>query len=759
VTGETRVRARWNWPLLAVVLSAVVMVAGWLVADPQGTGADRAFYLLCLATSVAAGGLLWRAAVKGTAKARRPWRWSAMAYAVLALPQPIAIADAALHDGVIHAGSVIAVLSGRMLWTPLILLAILTFPMKALTARQRIRFGADIATVVGGGFVISWYFQLGPALTRDAGINAEAGLAVAYTVTDLVLIFGVFALLMRDGITSMRGPLPIFLAGLITFLAGDTIYAHVLLGGPATWTAPLSLTLNCANLIMAAAAAVHIAQPGAIVASSPDRARPGIAYLPYAALLAGYGMLLIAAARQSGFYPWGGLVAGVSVMTAAVVLRQVTAMRENHGLIMRDHLTGLANRVSVGIALETAVRRHDLTGVASAIMLIDLDGFKKINDTRGHETGDALLVAFAAVLERTVRGSDTAARVGGDEFVVVLDRPGSEEQALAVARRILEAAADPVVIDGVPTRIRASIGVAMTEAAADVATVRHRADMAMYSAKRQGRHDAEPWRPDLLESAAEQDSIEADLADATAAGQLRVVYQPIVDLASAEITGLEALVRWEHPVHGMIFPDRFIPVAERTGAIEQIGLWVLAQAATQVEQWQRQIGRHLYVSVNLSARQLENPALSDQVRSAVAASGLDPRNLVLELTETALVNEADATEPLQALRALGARIAVDDFGTGYSSLRYLTRLPVDILKLDRCFVSELNGDPQGSAVAEAVLRLAQALNLDTVAEGIEEQAQATELALLGYHSGQGYYYAKPMTPEAMTARLLSSVRG
>jgi EAL domain-containing protein (putative c-di-GMP-specific phosphodiesterase class I) len=280
--------------------------------------------------------------------------------------------------------------------------------------------------------------------------------------------------------------------------------------------------------------------------------------------------------------------------------------------------------------------------------------------------------------------------------------------------------------------------------------------MAMYAAKRRGRHDAELWHPTLHEAAAEQDSIEADLARAATDGQLRVYYQPIVALTTGEITGLEALVRWQHPVHGLIFPDRFIPVAEHTGAIDEIGLWVLEQAAAQVQQWQRQIGRNLYVSVNLSPRQLGNPELPEQVRAALATSALDPHNLVLELTETALVHEADATEPLEALRALGARIAVDDFGTGYSSLRYLTRLPVDILKLDRCFVSELNGEPQGSAVAEAVLRLAQALHLDTVAEGIEEQAQATELALLGYHSGQGYHYAKPMTTEAMTAMLLDS---
>ena len=494
----------------------------------------------------------------------------------------------------------------------------------------------------------------------------------------------------------------------------------------------------------------------------PARAdRQGIAYLPYGALLIGYGMMLFVALRDDSVHPWAGLSAGLILMTGAVVVRQVVAMRENHGLVIRDQLTGLANRRSAGPALTAAMDRHQQDGEASALLIIDLDGFKGINDARGHEAGDAVLVAFAAVLRDTVRASDMAARVGGDEFLVVLDRLGDARQAVAVAvaQRILDRAAQPIDLAGTPTPIRASIGVVLTDPRADVAAVRHRADMAMYAAKLSGRNRPQLWEPDLETALTGRDAFEVEVLSAAPAGQLRLHYQPIVALDTGAISGLEALVRWEHPERGLIFPDAFIPVAERTGAISEIGRWVLEEATRQVRRWQAETGRRIYVSVNVSPRQLRDGDLDVRVAETLATSGLDPHDLVLELTESALVQEADAAQALQALRDTGIRVAVDDFGTGYSSLRYLTRLPVDILKLDRCFVSELNGAPQGSAIAEAVIRLAQAMNLDTVAEGIEVPAQATELTLLGYRNGQGYHYARPLPPEEIADLLRAGVAG
>ncbi|WP_305789225.1 putative bifunctional diguanylate cyclase/phosphodiesterase [Symbioplanes lichenis] len=733
-----------------VVLVGVVLVAARLITDPQGQAANVEFYRSYLITSVVATVVTWIAAGRGPADARRPWRWIALGFTALLVPQLLFIAVAARQE-MPPLWVVMAVLGGRVLWAVLLVAGTLKFPMRPLTGRQRTRFLADMATVLGGAFVISWYFQLGPALTESGRLGFDQLTVLSLAVGDLGMIFGVCAVLMRNGLTTWRGPLPVFLAGLVTFLAGDLLYAHAILAGPLVWATPLSLTLNVADLIMAAAAAVHLRKPDA-TGAEPGRVSAGVAYLPYVALLSGYTMMLVAAVREGRAYPWGGLAVGVFVMTGAVVLRQLVALRENHHLVVHDHLTGLANRISADAALAAAVRRHRQDGQESAVLLIDLDGFKTINDTRGHEAGDALLAAFAGILTATVRTSDVAARVGGDEFVVVLDRPGSAERAVAVARRILDAAADPVLINGEELPIRASIGIAMTDPDADATTVRHRADMAMYAAKRAG-HGTELWQPALPGRTAAEEAFDADLAGATAAGQLRVVYQPIVDLEDGSTVGVEALVRWEHPVLGTIAPDRFIAAAERTGVIHEIGLWVLARAAEQVRAWQTETGRSLYVSVNLSPRQLDEPGLVHDVARRLGDAGLRPQDLVLELTESALVEETSAVPALTRLRGLGVRIAVDDFGTGYSSLRYLTRLPVDILKLDRCFVAELNGDPQGSAVAEAVLRLAQALHLDTVAEGIETAEQAAELSLLGYRRGQGYHYARPMSPEEALGRV------
>ncbi|MGX6606095.1 putative bifunctional diguanylate cyclase/phosphodiesterase [Micromonosporaceae bacterium Da 78-11] len=284
----------------------------------------------------------------------------------------------------------------------------------------------------------------------------------------------------------------------------------------------------------------------------------------------------------------------------------------------------------------------------------------------------------------------------------------------------------------------------------------HRADVAMYVAKR-NHSRAELWSAALQDGTAAEESFEADLGQAVAAGQLSLCYQPLVDMITGEVIGVEALARWDHPVHGSVSPEVFIGMAEHTGAIDEIGRWVLEQAVEQARHWSGGVGRTPYLSVNLSPRQLDRPDLVPLVRAILDRAGLDPRNLVLELTETALVRENSDIDQLRALRELGIRVAVDDFGTGYSSLRYLTRLPVDILKLDRCFTAELNGQQSGSAVAEAVVRLSQSLGLDTVAEGVETAEQADELTVLGYRVGPGYRFAHPM-PADRLAELLAAGR-
>jgi diguanylate cyclase (GGDEF)-like protein/PAS domain S-box-containing protein len=440
-----------------------------------------------------------------------------------------------------------------------------------------------------------------------------------------------------------------------------------------------------------------------------------------------------------------------------------------------DPLTGLANRAAFRAALDRARAAGPGAGSGpepgpragrdphhTAVLFVDLNGFNQVNDTWGQEIGDQLLVAVGQLLRRSVLGASTVARLGGDEFGIVLARLDAPVYAQAVARRIIAGLAEPIDAGGRPIQIRASIGVAAAGPdGTPAAELLHRADLALRYAKRQQLNGWRVYADDLRDTAASARPTAADLQQAILADQLRLQYQPIVALDSGDLLGVEALVRWQHPTLGHLSPPVFIPIAEASGLIVNLGEWVLRQACRQVRRWQQLTGpeRRLQLSVNLSPRQLDHPSLPRRVLHILAETGLSPSDLILEVTEDALVNDDRAVPALTALRSHGIRIALDDFGTGYSSLRYLTNLPVDILKLDRCFVAELDGTREGSVVAEAVIRLSQALNLDTIAEGIENVAQATELTLLGCPLAQGYHFARPLDADALQQLLDSSWPG
>ncbi len=495
----------------------------------------------------------------------------------------------------------------------------------------------------------------------------------------------------------------------------------------------------------------------------PEQARSWhVNRLPYVAIGLGYGLLLLIAHGQR-LYPLGGLLIGAVVLTLLVVLRQITALRENHELVVTDSLTGLANRAQLRAHLARALARACRGGGRVAVLLLDLNGFKQINDTLGHETGDDVLVGFADVLRACMRGGDTAGRLGGDEFAMVLEQVHGPEDAVAAARRILARLSAPIMVDGHALHVRSSIGVALSGDGADEPNeLLHRADMAMYAAKRRGAHGFEVYgrTPDDRELA--RAHLETGLRLALDRDELVLHYQPIVALHDGRITGVEALVRWQHPSRGLVLPGEFIPVAEETGMIRELGAWVLEHACRQVHAWQERFprSRPLQLGVNLSPRQMQDPNLVEEVAAVLRHTGLDPRTLVLELTESVLMHDTDdAVAKLAALKQLGIRIAIDDFGTGYSSLGYLTRLPVDILKIDRCFVAELGTSSEGSVVAEAVVRLSQALHLETVAEGVEAADQAEGLRALGCSLGQGYYFARPLNGPAVEALLDVAMAG
>jgi diguanylate cyclase (GGDEF)-like protein len=384
-----------------------------------------------------------------------------------------------------------------------------------------------------------------------------------------------------------------------------------------------------------------------------------------------------------------------------------------------------------------------------AVLFLDIDHFKVINDSLGHTVGDRLLMQVAERLAAVVRPEDTLARLGGDEFVMLVEGIGGEEDAIAVAARLEAALAPPFDVAGSELFVSASIGIAIAARPDDnPESVVRDADAAMYRAKERGRGRSELFDEELLTQAVHRLETESALRRGIAADEFRVAYQPIIDLSSDAVVGVEALVRWQHPQRGMLMPGDFVPLAEDTGLIAQLGAIVLGRACRQAREWGRRAGVPLAVSVNLSGRQLAAPDLVTIVTESLAASGLPAELLCLEINESVLMSDLETTiGALADLRELGVRLAVDDFGTGYSALAYLKHFPVDRLKIDRSFIVGLERDPRDAAIVSSVLALADALGLTAVAEGVETEAQEEQLRALGCRYAQGYRFARPALPE------------
>jgi diguanylate cyclase (GGDEF)-like protein/PAS domain S-box-containing protein len=413
-----------------------------------------------------------------------------------------------------------------------------------------------------------------------------------------------------------------------------------------------------------------------------------------------------------------------------------------------DPVTNLANRALFVERARHAVARARRETTGLAVVFMDLDDFKTINDSLGHAAGDAVLVEVAKRLDGAIRASDTAARFGGDEFAVLLEDTDSAQDAADAAERILESLAGPLRLDGKELLVGASLGIAVVAGgtAADADELIRNADAAMYIAKRDGKGGYRLFEPAMHEGVVERLELRADLQRAMAAGQLELHYQPVVRLTDGGVTGVEALLRWRHPERGIVPPDVFVPLAEEMGLIVPIGRWVLREACRQARQMQTLLPAEppLSMAVNLSVKQLQHSDIAGDVSDALAESGLHPGCLTLEITETVMMTDTDtALQRLNDLKALGVRLAMDDFGTGYSSLSYLSRLPVDVIKMDRSFLTA-GASPQASALASAVVGLGATLQLDVVAEGIEYPEQWTGLRDLGCDLGQGFLFARPM---------------
>jgi diguanylate cyclase (GGDEF)-like protein len=473
------------------------------------------------------------------------------------------------------------------------------------------------------------------------------------------------------------------------------------------------------------------------------------------------GTVELTSPRANAFDARSIEVARILAREAAINLDNARLHEEITAQAFRDSLTGLANRARLQERLEHSLARlRGRSPDQCALLFIDLDRFKLVNDRFGHARGDRVLQVVAERIRACVRPGDTAARMGGDEFAVLLEDVGSQDEAQVVADRLLEALGRPIDLGVAAPLVGGSIGLAMSGTGGDSAEdLLRSADVAMYAAKAAGRAQVVAFRSDLLDLAAARSELATLLRGAAARDELKVHFQPIVELTGEATVGLEALVRWQPEGHLMHMPAEFIELAEETGEIVSIGRWVIIEACRRMRAWQDRFSRpDLRLYVNLSARQFRDPGLVQLIGTALKSSGLEANTLTLEITESSLlVQTPDTLERVAELRAMGVRLAIDDFGTGYSSLGYLRAFHVDELKIDRTFVSE-PARSDAKVLSRAIVELGRALSLELVAEGIETAAQAAWFKSLGCRYGQGYLYARPMPPTEVE-RYLRRSRG
>ncbi len=450
---------------------------------------------------------------------------------------------------------------------------------------------------------------------------------------------------------------------------------------------------------------------------------------------------------------------GERISHYVAMFSDITTAKQNEERLYRlahyDPLTGLANRGLFYESLGQALTRADRSGKPAAVLFLDLDRFKVVNDTLGHTAGDALLIDVAHRLKSCVRDSDLVGRQGGDEFTIILDELDDRDSAALVARKIHEVMAVPFTLDGQELFVTTSIGISVyPEHGTDADFLIKAADIAMYGAKEDGRDTYQFYRPGGEQHLSELFELETALRHALERTELRLHYQPQVDIESEQVVGVEALLRWEHPARGMLTPGEFMPIAEETGIINAIGRWVLEEACLQAKRWQEDGLGRFRISVNLSARQLRQKDLPRQVAAALHTSGLEPQLLQIELTETSLMqNPATATDLLREIHELGVTISIDNFGSGYTGLGYLKRFSIDALKIDRSFIEGVARNRDDQAISRAIIALAESLGLKVVAEGVETDDQLSFLRDNHCCDAQGFLFGRPIPPEEFGAIL------
>jgi len=587
-----------------------------------------------------------------------------------------------------------------------------------------------------------------PYAVRPIGLSAATSLA--YPMTDLVLV--VMALRLITGGGRQSASFRLLTAGLILLAGTDSYDGWANLHNVAYAPGSIFDAGWLLYYLTVGACALHPSMRS-LTTSAPAgrmlRSRTRLALLSVATFV-GPALLIIEAALGRPVDALPIAIASICVIglvisrLAEVMRHEEIAKAQVRHQALHDPLTELANRALIIDRLGQMLARSRRSHLPCAAMFLDLDNFKDINDTLGHHVGDQLLVALGARLADALREVDSVGRLGGDEFVLLVEGAALSGGAEVIAERILDVVRTPFEIGGgFPLSVSASIGTATGERVEPGELLRD-ADIALYQAKAAGKDCAVAFTPSMQAAVDDRRYLEVDLHGALAENQFYLVYQPTIDLQTNAFSGVEALLRWRHPVRGVVQPDEFIPALEASGVIVSVGAWVLEEACRQGALWQA-AGHRFSVSVNVSGRQLDRDRIFDDVQSALDLSGFDPTLLVLELTETALMEKVEETiERLGILKSLGVRIAIDDFGTGHSSIAYLQRLPIDILKIDRSFVSSIAASTQSAALVHALVQLGKVLNLETIAEGIEDDDQRICLQAEQVDSGQGFLFSRPI---------------
>jgi diguanylate cyclase len=679
------------------------------------------------------------------APTRRFWRHLSIVAVMVGIASTAQGVDVLAHPdaGGPHLSWVMIAFDGGACVT--IVYALFRLPLARQTGGELLRLVLDAGTVILAAAVFLWHFQTRKFLDDD-----RIGLvnSLVLTLLALVAVFAVAKVVLSSYPFIDNGALRSLATAMFLGAAAPAVQPFIERLWPHLFVMMVGIPLVFFFASLAGERQRRAADRGPRRGAAQPRRR-SFSMLPYAAVAAVDGLLV--AATFGGDSDDRVVVAAAVVLTALVIVRQVTAFRDNGRLLARldhgashDALTQLPNRALFGERLQKALSADTRRPVAVA--LIDLDDFKEVNDTLGHEVGDQLLVAVAQRLQGCVRAGDTVARLGGDEFVVLLDA-ADRAAADSAAERMMAALRGPALADGHELPIRASIGIADGHTGDEASVLLRHADIAMYAAKSLAGTAYLHYEAAMAAAVTDHAHLGAELRRAIAGGELFLLYQPIIALRDGRVVGAEALVRWAHPRQGTLAPDTFIPVAERTGLVVPLSRWVMREAFRQLARWVAVHGAAApgVLSVNVSARDLREPGFAAGVAALLDEYGVPPGRITFEITESMALEPGPSVAALHQLRSLGVRLSLDDFGTGQSTLSLLHDCPIDEIKLDRSF-TQATGDGR-PPVAAAVIQLAGALGLHAVAEGVETAEQAERLGSLGYAAAQGYYFGRPMTPE------------